>query len=370
MSTLSKQDNEILNLKCDGCGTDIQIKFGSWRRNKNGPHLCRKCRGKAEHERINNLTPEERAAYLEKKNKAISKGWSKQNDEMKKKVSDMRKSEWQNEERRKKHHDMLIDRWANISDEEKDVKIQDLLEGQAKYWSDESNKAYHSNRARNKWFKQPIEEQQRILKALEAGRIKYYENATEEELKAMRKKQGESNKKYWANLPKDERNKRLEYLYNRANLPSKNELAFIERINSLAYSFESQYKNKIKHPDFDKVFTLNTATGSTNISPYHSWDFIIHLSQSDILIDIDGSVHDPKNKTTGITEFNDSKRPYQTDGLPAYAVLCYDDNLTDNTPVINVTTNEKMSFKQFLYYLYAMNMSDKELKQLIKDSKK
>ena len=143
-----------------------------------------------------------------------------------------------------------------------------------------------------------------------------------------------------------------------------NEMNFSKYLEKSNISYEVHYFNKIKYPDFDKLFPVNTSTGSTIISSYHSWDFKVHTLESDVFVDIDGSVHDPKNKTTGITEFNDSKRPYQTDGLPAYAVLCYDDNLTDDTPVKNIITNEIMSFKQFMALIAFMNMDEKELKDL------
>lgn len=70
----------------------------------------------------------------------------------------------------------------------------------------------------------------------------------------------------------------------------------------------------------------------------------------------------------GLTVFeNDSKRPYQTDGLDAYVVQCYDDKLTNDTPVVNIKTNEKMTMKSFIALMNILNLSNKELKETIKE---
>ena len=56
-------------------------------------------------------------------------------------------------------------------------------------------------------------------------------------------------------------------------------------------------------------------------------------------------------------KFRDSQRPYQTDGLDAYIIKCYDDNLTDNTPVINIETKESMTFQTFIYIIMWMKIA-------------
>ena len=66
----------------------------------------------------------------------------------------------------------------------------------------------------------------------------------------------------------------------------------------------------------------------------------------------------PNGEIINVAEFvafNDSKRPYQTDGYDAYIVQCYDDKLTDDTPVVKIQTGEKMSFKSFMALIEFMN---------------
>lgn len=65
-------------------------------------------------------------------------------------------------------------------------------------------------------------------------------------------------------------------------------------------------------------------------------------------------------------EFNDSKRQYQTDGLPVYIVKCLDDNLSDKTPVVNLDTGEITTFKSFIAILRFINMNNKERRDVVK----
>lgn len=366
-----EKDKEIVNLKCSKCGTPISIKFGSWRRTKDQPHYCRKCRGEMEHERINNLSEEERAYYLEKKNEAIQAGWAKQTAEQKAKISQDRSDAWAvNEERKEKTRQQMIERWKNCSPEKMKEHVAKLNQGKFNYWNNPANREYHSQRAREKWYKQSKEEQERILKALNDGRIEFYENLTLAQREEMLRKQSISMKKYWDNLSEEEKqiwnnNYRIGMEAYRKKLSennsmNNNELEFADILDINKISYEVHYYNKTEHPDFKKLFPVNTATGSKIISPFHEWDFMIHTKDEDILVDIDGSVHNPKNKTTGVTEFNDSKRPYQTDGLTAYAVLCYDDKITMDSLVINIKTEDIMTLRSLIFIISWMNLSDKD----------
>ena len=48
------------------------------------------------------------------------------------------------------------------------------------------------------------------------------------------------------------------------------------------------------HPDFYKMFPYNPYSKYNYSSPFHEWDFVIWTYKTPILIDIDGSYHDPK----------------------------------------------------------------------------
>ena len=101
------------------------------------------------------------------------------------------------------------------------------------------------------------------------------------------------------------------------------------------------------------------------LDPTHFWDFMISTREGRVLVDVDGSVHDPRHTANKITHFNDSKRPYQTDGLPAYIVQCYDDKLTDNTPVLNLKTGDVVTLRQWISIISWMNMTDAEKKAAV-----
>jgi hypothetical protein len=377
MIIISNRDKEIVNLKCDRCGEPIQIKYGSWRRNKNGPHLCRACRGKAESERINNLPPDEKKAYLESKNNAISKGWRNQSDDMKQHVSYMRKEEWKDKDRRDKHAKMLKDRYKNYTPERQQQQIKSLLEGQTKFWSNPDNKDMQSDKARDRWYSQPKEEQERILSALNNGRIEFYENITPEDLESMRRKQSESMRRNWRSISNDDKEKRILKLkdgvkyniINQRKSPNKNELAIMNLLKMNGIPYELRVRNTKKHPEFDKLFPKNPNKPGSIVIPYHEWDFALYTRSGKILLDVDGSIHNPNSSNNMVTDtngnkfvlyeqiaFKDSQRPYQTDGLPAYAVRCLDDKITKDTPVLNIVDNKEMALYQFINYLYYLNL--------------
>ena len=160
-------------------------------------------------------------------------------------------------------------------------------------------------------------------------------------------------------------------------IPNHNEANFINQLilNGIKYQFQSF--NKTKHPEFDKMFPINTITGSKFINPFHKWDFKINTLEEELFVDIDGSIHvnlsySVTHPQTNITynmldyyKFRDSQRPYQTDNLNAYVIQCYDDNLTDNTPVLHINTNETITFKSFMAILNWLNLSNKSKKEII-----
>ena len=143
--------------------------------------------------------------------------------------------------------------------------------------------------------------------------------------------------------------------------------------------YDIHWYNKIKHPDFDKLFPNNPVTGSKFVSPYHQWDISVKLFDTRVLIDIDGSIHDPNKISHDVTyfdgrkislsdliTFNDSQRVYQTDNLNAYVIQCYDDKLTDNTPVVKINTGEIINFKSLIGILTFESMTEREKRKMFK----
>lgn len=380
----SKLDLETVNLTCPRCGKPFQRRYGTYRRNPNGM-LCNACRGLARKEQRAAMPEAEREAYLQSMREKISAGWKKQSPEKKAQISQMRKKNWENPERKDAHAKMLSNRWANMSEEEKQLQQQKMSDGRAKFWADPRNWMEQSQRAREKWYNQSQEEQDRILKALETGRLEYYANATDEEIREMRKKQGEGLKHYWDNLSPEEREsrianwqeKRAECMRLQDDPSFQNEIEFMNYLNRYRFQYTYIWKNETKSDMFDAFFPSNPYRDGS-ISPYHLWDFKVDTLDGPILVDIDGSIHNPAITSNVVhdkcgnvyvlgeyMQFKDSQRPYQTDGYPAYIVICWDDHLTDETLVYSMNTGETFPLKTFIDLLIWHNMTEKERKELI-----
>ena len=170
------------------------------------------------------------------------------------------------------------------------------------------------------------------------------------------------------------------YIENLSIVPNSNEQALMNYFNANKLTYDFQSLNTSIHPDFTTLFPFNPVTGSIFINPYHKWDFRVKTLSGDVFVDIDGSIHFnesyiSKHPSTGAEynlldyyKFKDSQRLYQTDGLPSYVVLCPDDQVTPNTVVRNLYTDEKMTLQSFLVILQWMNMSKKEQKRMLKDA--
>ena len=381
------RDKKLVYLKCDGCNADISIKYGTYRRTKNNPHYCRKCRGINEHNRIESLPINEKKAYKSRKNKAIAKGWSNQSDEMKKHVSDMRKEESARPERKALKKKLAQERWDNKSEEEKINHMQKMHKGRDDYYGDPENMKIHSDRGRDNWYKQSIEEQNRILNALEIGRINYLAFIPIDIRESKRKNMSVRSTSFWKNLSFEEKiiqvRKAQEGKVKSKNIKFTNtEKEFINILNLNNIEYEYQFLTDDIHPEFFNLFPNNPVNGDSFVSPFHAWDFRLNLKQKQILIDIDGSIHDPfktnyiisdnDNSRYNLKEFNhfyDTKRIYQTDNLEAYVIKAYDDKLGDNIKVMNVQYRVEMTFKDFILYLNGLNMNDKDIKEMIKLNK-
>ncbi len=384
----NERDKAIVYTKCARCGKPLEIKYGSYRRNKDPNHYCKKCNGEREKERIASLSDEEREAFRKKKSESVKAGWANQSEEMKQKVSKMRKEDWKKESRQKIQAELLRRRWDNATDAEKQAQAEKLGKGRDKFWGNEENRKIYSELARERWYQYPEEIRAKVLAAAKEGSTNYWNNLSDEEKQRAIEKRSASSKKYWANLSQEDRDKHfkrisnslIEYFNNLDRFPNKNEAAFIDYLNKNNLKFDRNYMNTTKHPDFDKLFAINEVKPGSMVLWFHKWDFIIYGIDTKVLVDIDGSIHDPKSsanmvhdkqgnffKLSDYIEFKDAQRPYQTDGLEAYVIQCYDDNLIDKTPVTRITTGEKMNVKQLISILAWNNMTDAERKSIIKN---
>jgi len=366
-------DREKVTVICSVCGTDVKILCNTLKtKDKNIPWRCRRCNDDYRNAIYQSKPQEEKDIFVNKQANRTKQYWANLNDEDKKADSDRRKSVW---DKRLKEGDYRI--------------IEAMVDGRAKWYDNLTNeqKEYYyqlRNIGRDKWWNTLSEEEKLThMQHPHEGFKVWYSNLSGEEQLEFMKPVCEGCQKFWNSLTPEGYQEWCvkhsigynKYLHQPKTYPNKNELQLTNMLDLNGIAFELQYHSVVKHPDFDSLFPLNIVTGSKLVDPTHSWDLKINLHDKNILIDVDGSIHTiPPNKfiTDGIdvgayVKFNDSKRPYQTDGYDAYIVLCYDDNLTGDTPVISFQTWEIMTVKQLIELLNFMNLSKKKKRKIMKN---
>lgn len=333
VGTTRELDKTWLDCECEVCKKAFQIKYGSWRRDKdNTGKRCFDCNQSYRHSLINNLPEEERKAFYDKRNKAIQHAWLNRSDEAKEATSQKR-----------------IAMWANRSEEEMD-QIRKHRSGV--------------------WAKRDPKMKERIFDALHKGREEYLENLT----------QYAAQLKYLEIALSHNQNRSMGKELTQNPNPLEIELIHKFQANGIKHIY-SWYSTKL-HPEFNETFEGKDPAMVTNINPYHKWDFLIETTTEKILVDLDGTIHGPN--TAGIvtlwndekcslkesTAFKDSQRPYQTDGLKSYIIKAYDGKLSDDVEVFGLHDNSTTKLSVFLTTLSWMCKSEAERKQLIKDTRK
>ena len=336
MGKQSERDKEKVKLICQDCGVEYELSYGRYRRlNKEDGHRCKECRY------INNA-------------KSASNKYQSLSPEDKKALNAKRAQYWKDPNNRKKKSEDMSNMISNMSPEEKD-----------------------------KWISGMKEYNESLPPELQAIHlINYYKNLSQEEKDELNKRRYDPLKKWKEELSES---KRYEFMAKQMFGKKENsdkytntELSFMNILirNNLKYEF--QYVSNTIHKDFSKHFNINPIT-KCGINPFHIWDFKLNLNNKEVLIDIDGSIHDPNKANNMVTynngiqfllsdyiNFNDSQRPYQTDGLDAYIVKAYNDIIDDDTIVQNVKTNECIKFKDFMNIISFDNLSNIDKKDLIK----
>lgn len=413
-----------VNLNCERCRELYSIRRDSYyhRKSKGRPNLCDKCRKiKYKKDMSNwhkNLTEEEKQQRYDNISSKWKENWQNKTKEEKDKLinhlhegRDNYYSNLTDEERErdsKRRRAVTKAMWENCSPEEKERRIHELHEGKRRYYeslSEEEKQAWiqkmcdgfkawrenmteeekrrESEERRAIWFAMSEEDKYRILNTLKTSWEKWYTNLSEKDKKNKINKF----KKFWDNMTPEKfeewawsQAEGTSEFYKSVRIPlNSNDAKFAEDLHVLNIDYEWQYYNKTIYPNFSKLFPKNQGIYGKNVSPFHSWDFLIKTKQGNILVDIDGSVHtlekyrhiakDGHDMGAKI-QFNDSQRPYQTDGLEAYVIQAHDDLLCDNTKVIRLEYGSdkttSMTYKDFLNILQFMNMSDKEIKEIKK----
>jgi len=328
--------DRLIEYKCEKCGFIFEIYRKTALRKLKcfSPFLCKKCMSERRSElgrnQWNNLSYKEKNKILDR-----LRHYYDRNPEVKDKMIEYNKS-WYN----------------NLSQEEKD-----------KY-----------NKKAGDWYNKLSDEEKKLISI--RGK-KQWDDLSEEEKDKIR----ERSSKQRENMTDEEFNNFMYKIYYSSSintLPNKTEEAFIDLLNSNSINFEFQYVSKIKHPDFDRLFPKNPITGG-RVYFAHRWDFIIHTKRKDILIDIDGSIHEGKNTKVNVKDhskrefilsdiikFNEIQRPYQTDGLDAYIIKAYNDKIEDGTIVSDVENKNSMTVKELISLINSFNLTDLDLITLLK----
>lgn len=329
---MGKRDKEFVDIICNDCGAKDQIKFGSWRRKKEGPFYCSKCRNKHRFIMMNDMTEEEKRNWYNERNKKISQGWNNRSEEEKASTRNKR-----------------IEIWANRSDEERE-KMSDYL--------------------RDRWKNYSDEQRQYVVDAMSKGRDEYHKNQTLQEFEdKFLKSAMRANEARLANNPGGIK-------------PNDLEVEFMNLLKARNIKFIFSWFNTTKGEGFDEKFQGKNPTGARYTSPYHAWDFLLEFNDKKILIDLDGSMHGPfaydcslpvwNGKVVNLgeaTEFGEAQRPYQTDGLDAYIIKAYRNALLDDIRVEHIQTKVECTFKQFLTQLEYMNAPSEDQRNVLKDMK-
>jgi len=172
------------------------------------------------------------------------------------------------------------------------------------------------------------------------------DDMSEEDKTLMKLHESISQTERFANMTFDDK---IQYYLNRAlktnavcefpvaKFDSKTEKAFYWFMKDKHIKIGYHFYNITIHPQFYEMFKDNPYSKYNYASPFHEWDFVIFTYKTPILIDLDGEYHDPKrNKYNTSNKYKiaddesitmncyyDLRRKYQTDGYPAYAILCY-----------------------------------------------
>lgn len=370
------KDARNMGFKCIKCNKIYYVTYGVYRKYKPYVPICRSCKAKSWY---NNASYEVKKRHDD----ALRKYWESKTDDEKKQISELHKNLWKDksDEEKIRHSKVssinMTRYWKTISPEEferrRHISSDILKEFRDNITPEErahiseliskSSKRYWNNISEDELNKRKIHISE-IMKY-------WWSHVDEESLSKRNKKLSEKSKLWWKSITEDEykiwderRRKGVErHLLNLQVELTHTEMRFFYLLVKNNMNFRCKDYNIYEHPDFKKLFSINPVSKYKTVSPYHAWDFsIIPAYGKKIFIDIDGSIHDKStngfnngNIVAQYVEFNDSKRPYQTDGLEAYAVLCYNDEIFDNTPVINITTNETVKFVDFVEYLKTLN---------------
>jgi hypothetical protein len=319
---------------CENCDNKFYLTFKTLMYPTTSELLCKECRSEESSiinkEYRNNLPKEVKKKISEKLSKSSKNYWDNISKKERNKRSEKKKKQWYIKPQEEKEiHNTKLDKERkkyrnNLSLKEK-IKLNNKISiTQKKNWNKKSLEEQESIKkllSQYHWNNLDNKEQNRITNI----KKDYFKNMTEEERKLHSKYSSEGSKKFWDNITEEEfdiwDNKRRigynNYLNNININPNKNESDFINELNKYYIYYQWQYENSTVDKDFDILFPYNYVTGSKFVSKYHAWDFIIFTNRGNILVDIDGSIHDESKIDYYVTD-NYGRRYKQIDQIKFY----------------------------------------------------
>ena len=358
-----KRNGVKIQMTCSVCGKKFPIQFKTWElRTKRGECIwrCRRCNDDYRNSLYEAKSPEEKAAFVAKQVARVKAYYANMSDEERAQNHENRKQGWVKRYESGHAEESLLPMkegrkkwWDSLTDEERKHQWDFMNNGRIEWWgtiSDEDRNAYLKiigERSKESWDKLSADDRAKRVKPLRDGNRKFWEDimADPDRYYEWKIKTSEAYRKY-----KESVNPHTGF----AN-PSKVESEFMNILNLNNLNFIFQIPSTKVPANFKQLFPINPVTKATLIDPIHMWDFGIRTASGLVLIDVDGSIHFHETYRTvhpythveySIYEYNkfkDSQRPYQTDGLPAYAVLCPDDKITKDNVVIDINTGKQLT---------------------------
>jgi len=371
---------EKIKVKCVDCGTEFDVTYGWFKRvSSNHEWRCKVCRIEYSKSWFDRKSPEEKAKVSENMSKSAKNRWDnmtpEEYDHLCKSLSEGDRNYWDNLDNKsyKKRCQASQDSWDNRTKEQRKLHSENTSKGQSLNWKrlKEENPEKYKERckqlkfiAQYQWDTMTVDNFRKRQLTMSETAQNFWDNMTPEK---------------YAEWDKSRADGFNEYLNNLKFNPNKNELKVINYLNLYNIKWNYQYFNDTIHSDFHNLFPVNPVFNTTHINPFHLWDFKLDFKNNkSILVDVDGSIHDPDKTNYEVTyytgekfilsdyiQFNDSQRLYQRDDMDAYIIKSYNDNVTLDSIVVNLVTNESMSLKVFLDMLSAFNLSDDELSNII-----
>jgi len=394
-----EKDAKLMHFICIQCGKSYSMTYGSIRHHKDGYiQICRKCKLKNANK---NMSPEQKRRKALQSLQNISGLKSNDIHELSQAIAENGKNRWavKTPEEQQQHAEIsrtnMTHYWetipANVAELRAQRSAKILKEWRSNATIEEITRMKHkeSEAGKRRWANMSDYERTKASIVRSRNTKRWHMNMSDEERSEWKSHVSEGIIKWWNHMTPEER---LIWDINRAighqkSITNENdympptELEFARILNILKISYDRQSSNVFKHPDFDTLFPFNPIVHSSMVSFMYNWDFRIYLQTGEILVDIDGSIHDGnkyksskmKYGTSGeivsmseFIAFNDSKRPYQTDGLRAYVINALNDKLTPDTIVHNITNDTLMPLDAFISLIEFESMNLAEQKEILK----